>query len=454
MVLRITCWLAFFWKINYVKGLKNNGNLQSDGVHLRNRKIGEIPPVYPNGWFCLLESSQLKKGQVKHVAALGENFAVFRLLNSFDLRRWDPHVEGHHFKINVKTFLIHHTMKQNLPENNSQNLTKEGNVNIIDAYCPHLGANMAEGGKVLDDGCLECPFHNWTFRGDGQCQNIPYIKKVPPTMKTKSWSCCEVNQLIFVWYHAESMSPEWYIEPILQISRDKWQYQGRNEFLINCHIQEIPENGADWAHLNPVHGRGMFGNEILPNLSHHLWSAASWTSKQSSSNSNIYNDNDYKCKNKLTNEKTETNDNDEIKNNKHRAIVNLQHDLIVCGKFSIIHLDIKAEQIGPGYVELHLNCALGPMYILQTVTPIKPLIQRVTHTFFAPLIISPYAKIVFIAECYMFERDIAIWNHKKFQKNPCLVKEDRSILEYRRWYSQFYSSSSLKYSDSIKSLDW
>lgn len=36
---------------------------------------------------------------------------------------------------------------------------------------------MAEGGRVLDDGCLECPFHNWTFRGDGQCQNIPYIKK-------------------------------------------------------------------------------------------------------------------------------------------------------------------------------------------------------------------------------------------------------------------------------------
>ena len=43
-----------------------------------NRKIGKLPPVYPNGWFALLESSQLKKKQVKHVAALGENFAVFR----------------------------------------------------------------------------------------------------------------------------------------------------------------------------------------------------------------------------------------------------------------------------------------------------------------------------------------------------------------------------------------
>jgi len=40
--------------------------------------VGKLPPVYPNGWFVLLESSQIKKGQVKHVSALGENFAVFR----------------------------------------------------------------------------------------------------------------------------------------------------------------------------------------------------------------------------------------------------------------------------------------------------------------------------------------------------------------------------------------
>jgi len=44
----------------------------------KNRKVGKLPPVYPNGWFVLLESSQIKKGQVKHVSALGENFAVFR----------------------------------------------------------------------------------------------------------------------------------------------------------------------------------------------------------------------------------------------------------------------------------------------------------------------------------------------------------------------------------------
>lgn len=43
----------------------------------------------------------------------------------------------------------------------------------------------------------------------------------------------------------------------------EWCYYGRNEFLISCHIQEIPENGADVAHLNAVHGPNMLtGSDI------------------------------------------------------------------------------------------------------------------------------------------------------------------------------------------------
>jgi len=46
----------------------------------------------------------------------------------------------------------------------------------MDAYCPHLGANLGVGGLVRGD-CIECPFHLWKFRGiDGECVNIPYSK--------------------------------------------------------------------------------------------------------------------------------------------------------------------------------------------------------------------------------------------------------------------------------------
>lgn len=37
----------------------------------RRRKIGELPPVYPNGWYRVLDSHMLQRGQVKNVTVLG-----------------------------------------------------------------------------------------------------------------------------------------------------------------------------------------------------------------------------------------------------------------------------------------------------------------------------------------------------------------------------------------------
>lgn len=53
------------------------------------------------------------------------------------------------------------------------------------------------------------------------------------------------------------------------------------------------------------------------------------------------------------------------------------------------------------------------------------------------------------------ERDIAVWNNKKYLRNPLLVKEDKLILRFRRWFSQFYSEHSPTLKDlRQKSLDW
>lgn len=37
----------------------------------RRRKTGELPPVYPNGWFRVLDSHMLERGDVKNVSVLG-----------------------------------------------------------------------------------------------------------------------------------------------------------------------------------------------------------------------------------------------------------------------------------------------------------------------------------------------------------------------------------------------
>ncbi len=57
--------------------------------------------------------------------------------------------------------------------------------------------------------------------------------------KIKKWISCEVNNLIMVWYHAENEEP-WKIESVKEIETKEWVFQGKNEFFVNCHIQEIP----------------------------------------------------------------------------------------------------------------------------------------------------------------------------------------------------------------------
>ncbi|KOX75969.1 hypothetical protein WN51_12399 [Melipona quadrifasciata] len=76
--------VSYLYKINWIKDLRlegDNKTVLANHLESKKRKLGKLPPVYPNGWFALLESSQLGKGQVKHVAALGQNFAVFRYFN-------------------------------------------------------------------------------------------------------------------------------------------------------------------------------------------------------------------------------------------------------------------------------------------------------------------------------------------------------------------------------------
>lgn len=163
-------------------------------IYQKNRRLGHLPPVYPNGWFHLCFSKDVARGAVKYVQQLGEHFAVFR--------------------------------------------GESGQVHVLDAYCPHMGANLAIGGRVQGD-CLDCPFHGWQFDGtDGKCVNIPYAKKVPDFAKTRSWSCLERNREIYVWYHAEGEEPSWYPEEIEELSKDgEWGFKGMSTHYINCHIE-------------------------------------------------------------------------------------------------------------------------------------------------------------------------------------------------------------------------
>ncbi|HEY0225303.1 MAG TPA: Rieske 2Fe-2S domain-containing protein, partial [Mycobacterium sp.] len=41
----------------------------------------------------------------------------------------------------------------------------EGNLNVLDAYCRHMGGDLSEGEVKGDE--IACPFHDWRWGGDG-----------------------------------------------------------------------------------------------------------------------------------------------------------------------------------------------------------------------------------------------------------------------------------------------
>ena len=157
------------------------------------KKVGEIPPVYPNGWYEVILSQDLPVGSVKAVNMIDKHLVVFR--------------------------------------------KKDGRVCVMDAYCPHLGANLGVGGQVIGN-CIKCPFHGWEFDGEtGECKNVPYSTKVPGFAKIKVWHSIERNGIVAIWYDAEGREPSFFIEDIPQIKSGKWSYRGCCVHYLNCHIQ-------------------------------------------------------------------------------------------------------------------------------------------------------------------------------------------------------------------------
>lgn len=66
-----------------------------------------------------------------------------------------------------------------------------------------------------------------------------------------------------------------------------------------------------------------------------------------------------------------------------------------------------------------------------------------------------YSKLIFHA-FFQLERDIMIWNNKRYEKKPLFVKskEDSQVAKHRRWFSQFYSENSPRLKFQRDTLEW
>ena len=174
------------------------------------RKRYEQP--IPYGWYALEYSDQLAPGEVKPLHYLDRDLVLFR--------------------------------------------TASGEARVLDAYCPHLGAHLGHGGKVVDD-TIACPFHGWRFDGQGVCQEVPYAENMPPRVVDRqvipSFPTVERSRMIWAWYHPAGADPEFEVEEVPEFDSPGYTDLQTYDWKIDTIVQEAGENGADVAHFMYVH---------------------------------------------------------------------------------------------------------------------------------------------------------------------------------------------------------
>nr|XP_018897065.1 PREDICTED: cholesterol 7-desaturase-like [Bemisia tabaci] len=343
-------------------------------------------PLYPNGWFCLLESASLRNNKVKYVSALGENFAVFR--------------------------------------------TSTGKVHIVDAYCPHLGANLGVGGMV-EKNCITCPFHGWKFDGEtGKCTDIPYSKcDIPESAKVRTWRSREVNRLIFVWYHADGGEPTWEPKPIPEIESGKYWLVGKIDYDVGAPLQDIMENAADFAHMNFIHTSLPFVGIRLDNFWDKLskiiklFYRASWTHDPKEP---------------------------------HVATTQIFGDLQFMNKYSLVKSSATVTCVGPGLIEISTKLAIGFGGAVAThcFTPIGPFQQRSLFLWYSHPTTMVIGRMILNSALVNLERDIFMWKYKGIAAKSILVKEEAQMKAFRRWYSQFFSENTPRLKFQVDALCW
>jgi phenylpropionate dioxygenase-like ring-hydroxylating dioxygenase large terminal subunit len=155
------------------------------------------------GWYWAIPSRQLRRGQVKPITIQGRNLVIYR--------------------------------------------GQDNQVVTLDAYCPHMGAHLAEG-KVDGNG-LRCFFHNWKFDARGNCVESPALKQPAPAC-VRHFPTAEQYGMVWVWTGNQAKTPVPFVPELEGLDCDA--AFGR-QFTKNCHPSVVMINAIDAHHFNTVH---------------------------------------------------------------------------------------------------------------------------------------------------------------------------------------------------------
>ena len=136
---------------------------------------------------------------------------------------------------------------------------EHGKPAVLSDTCVHRGASLA-GGRRMNDGSVQCPYHGWRFKRDGSCTRIPSIgsKTQPPTRaRVDAYPVQEKYGIVFAFL---GDLPESERPPIMAAEEwgdPAWRAAEVITFDVNYYYERSIENGLDPAHneyVHPTHG--------------------------------------------------------------------------------------------------------------------------------------------------------------------------------------------------------
>ncbi|WP_414579477.1 Rieske 2Fe-2S domain-containing protein [Anabaena sp. CCY 9402-a] len=155
------------------------------------------------GWYWVIPSKNLLIGEVKPMTILGRKIVIYR--------------------------------------------GEDRQAVIVDAYCPHMGADLAEG--TIEGNDIRCAFHHWKFNNQGICVEIPCLEE-PLPLKLKTWPTVEKYGLIWVW---TGESPRQPIPFVPELEFHECESVLGSRLVMNCHPHVVMINSIDVQHFLTVH---------------------------------------------------------------------------------------------------------------------------------------------------------------------------------------------------------
>ncbi|MFC7448442.1 Rieske 2Fe-2S domain-containing protein [Rhodococcus daqingensis] len=336
---------------------------KSEADEVRMIEAAAAPTRFARGWHCLGLLKTFQDGKPHEVKAFGTSLVVFAS-------------------------------------------ESDGKINVLDAFCRHMGGNLAQGTVKGDS--IACPFHDWRWGGNGKCTDIPYARRVPPLARTRSWPTLERNGQLYVWHDPQGSKPtdEVTIPEIEGFGSDEWTALTWNSMLIEgSHCREIVDNVVDMAHFFYVH-------YSFPRFFKNVFEGHVATQYMRSTP---------------------------------------RHDISVGTSYDDPNSTLRsdASYFGPSYmIDWLWSDAQGMTIETVLVNCHYPVDENSFVLQYGAMVKKPQGMSDEAAEGMAkqfaegvemgFEQDVKIWKNKAPIDNPLLSEEDGPVYQLRRWYKQFY----------------